>query len=357
MDVQPEDSSGYDLEDPKENIEHLRQTLHYLSCWASSQLGKIPYRTLDCKLLRPYYLRVYALMYGADTSRLRPDRLRYMAGKLAAIGRDKDIRKPLDKWSYNDVLRCIEREIERVESIEREDNLHRLDYITRCLHVAVWDGVVVPSREETTQLRAVIHRMREMGDEESSGVAIEIFVLRAPDGGTGKAANSGETQETQESREVLTDDPLNSEELHDFIALLYDMQLWAMKHAKLVSDTAVEDKLIMPYYWRLLGLMKKGDPTKLLPDRLRSWSMGSSSTARELGINKWEDYWTYSDQLLFMEAEFKIVDSREWEDDFYRVDYMTRCLQVAVRDGAVVPTQKESAKLRGAIQRMLDITD
>lgn len=44
-------------------------------------------------------------------------------------------------------------------------------------------------------------------------------------------------------------------------------------------------------------------------------------------------------------------------ENFYRVDYMTRCLYHAVWDGAVVPTQKEAAKLRRAIQRMLDLAD
>lgn len=111
----------------------------------------------------PYYWRLLALMKRLDASRLLAGRLHYMSGNLYAMAVEFDMHKQSEERCYNDILSIMEEEVRRVDCMEREDNLYRVDLMTRCLYAALRDEVVVPSRKEAAELKGAMQRLRGTG--------------------------------------------------------------------------------------------------------------------------------------------------------------------------------------------------
>lgn len=149
-----------------EELEQLLSRLQELIVWTSVGAGACADKAVDCRLLMPYYWRLIALMRRLDASRLLAGRLHYMAGNLYAMAVEFDMHKmhkQSEERCYNDILSIMEEEVRRVDCMEREDNLYRVDLMTRCLYAALRDQVVVPSRKEAAELKGAMQRLRAIG--------------------------------------------------------------------------------------------------------------------------------------------------------------------------------------------------
>jgi len=146
-----------------------------IQCWFS--LGTITRtRPISATLLQPYYRWGFYLFQRTNPATIP---LRYLLGNVSSFrGGNRN------EYSYTAVIETLHDLVERVHSIEFEENGARLDYESRCFVVAVRDGELDVSDEEFKRAIAGIDPLFQATQPELNRIhaaAVQYRKERYPD--------------------------------------------------------------------------------------------------------------------------------------------------------------------------------